>query len=242
VQVNRRTAQKLIGGAILGLGWIGSTGSQDRGLPLPNAATFQSGDLVWPKKPGAFVPYRYVSNISADRDAATWYAERDAFLQRLAREPGYFTVQDISELKKLDFREFHARYVGDQKPGIPGAYSTGGGIYVGHVGLIEVDDSTVPWVVEAVLGRGVVRSRYDDWIASRPDEIVWHGRIRDLPAVDRAGVVSESKKYLGRPYDFWNFDLNDDAGFYCSKLVWLSVWRLTLPPTVIQRRLESGGR
>jgi len=96
---------------------------------------------------------------------------------------------------------------------------------VGHVGVIEVDDSNVPWVIEALLATGVVRSRYDQWIAGRPGEIVWHGRIRELPLGDRARIAFEAKRYLSRPYDFWNFDLNDDAGFYCSKLVWLSAWR-----------------
>ena len=34
-------------------------------------------------------------------------------------------------------------------------------------------------------------------------------------------------KQLGKPYEFFNFDLNDDSGFYCSKLAWMSVWRAT---------------
>jgi hypothetical protein len=39
------------------------------GLPrIPNPATFQSGDFVWPKKPGAFVPYRYESGQAVDVD------------------------------------------------------------------------------------------------------------------------------------------------------------------------------
>jgi hypothetical protein len=69
-----------------------------------------------------------------------------------------------------------------------------------------------------------VRSRYDNWVANRPGEIVWHGRIRDLPTGDRANIASESKKYLGRSYDFWNFNLNDDSGFYCPKLALL--WQI----------------
>src|SRR6266699_5761246 len=72
VQIDRRTAHKLIGGALLGLGWITSSTGQDSGPPLPNPTTFQSGDLVWPKKPGAFVPYKYALNTSTERDAASW--------------------------------------------------------------------------------------------------------------------------------------------------------------------------
>jgi len=38
-------------------------------------------------------------------------------------------------------------------------------------------------------------------------------------------MAKEASKYIGRPYDFWNFDLNSDIGFYCSKLVWLATYR-----------------
>jgi uncharacterized protein YycO len=83
----------------------------------------------------------------------------------------------------------------------------------------------VPWVIEALAESGVVRHKYDDWLRKRPGEIVWHGRVRELSKTARGQIPIESAKYLGRPYDFWNFDLNDDAGFYCSKLVWMSIWR-----------------
>src|SRR5262249_9633198 len=107
---------------------------------------------------------------------------------------------------------------------------SGGGIYVGHVGLVEIDGDRVPWVIEALMANGVVRSKYDDWLRGRPGEIVWHGRVRQLDATQRAAIAIEAKKHLGKPYNFWNFDLNDDAAFYCSKLVWLSIWRsLAIP-------------
>jgi uncharacterized protein YycO len=75
------------------------------------------------------------------------------------------------------------------------------------------------------LDHGVVRTPYAQWLTSRPGEIVWHGRVRDIPADQLAQIAIESKKYIGRPYDFWNFDLDDDKAFYCSKLVWLSISR-----------------
>ncbi len=30
---------------------------------------------------------------------------------------------------------------------------------------------------------------------------------------------------MSDPYDFWNFDLDDDRAFYCSKLAWMAIFR-----------------
>jgi Permuted papain-like amidase enzyme, YaeF/YiiX, C92 family len=204
---------------------VAAQDAKDSTLPLPNKQTFQSGDFVWPKKPGAFVPYRNDVDASPDEEQQQWQAEKETFIKSIRSNPSYFSEADIAELENMTFREFYARYAGDQKPGVPGAYSTGSGIYVGHVGIIEVDSNKTPWVVEALMTRGVVRTSYDDWIASRPGEIVWHGRVRDLSPDDRAKIVAEAKRYLTKPYYFWNLDLNDDSQFYCSKLVWLAIWR-----------------
>jgi uncharacterized protein YycO len=37
--------------------------------------------------------------------------------------------------------------------------------------------------------------------------------------------VEVAVSQLGKPYDIFNFHLDDDRGFYCSKLVWMSAWR-----------------
>jgi hypothetical protein len=199
--------------------------NQARTLPLPNKATFQSGDLIWPKKPGDFVPYRAGERGSFEDERQRWDEERARFLESVKRGKTYLTPSEIQELRSLDFREFYARYAGDQMPNVPGSYSSAAGIYVGHVGLIDLDTKGEPWVIEALWGRGVVRQKYDDWISGRPGEIVWHGRLRDLDVSQRARVVPEARKHIGKPYNFWNFDLNDEAEFYCSKLVWLSIFR-----------------
>ena len=180
------------------------TQEPESNLPLPRRETFESGDFIWPKKPGAYVPYNSASENSVNQDEQRWLREREAFLERVQREPTYLTQQDIENIRQLTYREFYARYAGDQTPGVPGNYSTGGGIYVGHVGILEIDDKNEAWVVEALGGQGVVRSKYDQWIKSRPDEIVWHGRVRDLDKASRAKIVDEAKKFLGRPYNFWN--------------------------------------
>lgn len=195
--------------------------------PLPNPETFESGDLVWPKKPGAFVPYKSELAVRPVEDEEhAWLREKQEFIARARKGDTYFNSEQLNGLEKMSFREFYARYAGDQKPGIPGAYSSGNGVYVGHVGIIHVDSEKVPWVIEALFTKGVVKSRYTDWIKSRPGEIVWLGRVRNLDAEQRKSIATESEKFIRRPYNFWNFDLDDDSEFYCSKLVWLSIWRI----------------
>jgi cell wall-associated NlpC family hydrolase len=99
------------------------------------------------------------------------------------------------------------------------------------VGLIEVAAQGIPYVVEATPKRpdgtaaGVIRVRYADWLKSYTNIQVWHGRFSDLDAAACRRVLNVARSQLGKPYDFFNFDLNDDRSFYCSKLVWLSVWR-----------------
>lgn len=198
---------------------------ESRALPLPNRGAFQSGDFLWPKKPGMYVPYHSGGAAVFESERARWAEERKRFLDRQREGSSSLTPIQLDTLRSLDYREFHARYAGDQKAGTPGAYSTAGGIYVGHVGIIEVDGTGTPWIVEALWDRGVVRHTYDEWLRKRPGEIVWHGRIRDVDLASREKVVAEAIRHVGKPYDFWNFDLSDDSAFYCSKLAWLSIYR-----------------
>lgn len=195
-------------------------------MPRPDPSSFSTGDLVWPKKPGAYVPYNSGSINSPETDRENWITERNTYVQHVIDSKTTDRVQldRAQALKAMDFREFLAIYAGAQKPGVPGLYS-GGALYVGHVGIIEVDSNRTPWIIEAVMGKGVVRTTYADWITERSDQVVWLGRIRQLDQGQRVAIAREAKRHLGQPYDFWNFDLNDDAGFYCSKLVWLSVFR-----------------
>jgi len=227
--IKRRGLLAAIGGAVAGAGfWTppGALGAEPREYPRPDPATFQPGDFVWPKKPGAYVPY----NAGADRqlldDQAKWTADRERAIDRLVRSKTLSTSeqQRLDLLRRMNFREFLAVYEGDQKPGVPGDYSSNG-LYVGHVGIVDLDDAGKPWVIEAVIPEGVRRISYADWIRGRSDQVVWLGRIRDIQASQLRAIPVEAAKYLGKPYDFWNFDLDNDSGFYCSKLVWLSVFR-----------------
>jgi len=212
-------------GQFLSLQQVFAQGTDDS-LPLPRPESFESGDFLWPKKPGVYVPYNSGGRtITAQDDEAEWEAGKRKFLAKVANDPGYFTSADIATIQGLTYREFYARYAGDQQPDLPGVYSTGSGIYVGHVGIVDIDGDGRPWIIEALMDGGVVRTAYDKWLQSRPGEVVWQGRVREISKQDRRKIVAEALKYLGRPYDFWNFDLNNDAGFYCSKLVWMAIFR-----------------
>jgi uncharacterized protein YycO len=196
-----------------------------KSAPLPNKANFQSGDFVWPKKPGTYIPYNSGETSARQADELRWLQERDRCVAALRKEPGHFTASEIDGLANLTYAEFYGRYAAGMQPGVAAKFSGESGLYVGHVGIIEIDNQSVPWVVEALGDRGVIRQSYEDWLRGRPGESVWHGRLKNENAARRASIVAEGKKYVGRPYDFWNFNLADDTAFYCSKLAWLSVYR-----------------
>ncbi|MBZ3691637.1 YiiX/YebB-like N1pC/P60 family cysteine hydrolase [Phyllobacterium calauticae] len=195
----------------------------------PDPSEFQSGDFVWPKKPGVIVPYsaayapdmRQVPTDFYDRQK--FETEKRAYLEQVAKSDPDFTAAREARLNRLDFEEFAKLYHGPQKLSKE-SLGTGSIVYVGHVAILEICDGK-PFVIEAVSGRGVVRQSYENWLASRPGEEVWHGRVADLPQEQRSEIPAEAKKYLDRPYEFFNLDLNDDSGFYCSKLVWLAIFR-----------------
>jgi uncharacterized protein YycO len=119
----------------------------------------------------------------------------------------------------LDFEESRKRYLETNDPkrsSVP--------LEVGHIALIH-RQGPIPYVIEAIPLSGVKRSSYLDWIAARPGYVIWHGRLRNFTANYRANVAIEASKQIGKPYDLWNFNLNDDTSFYSAKLVWLSTFR-----------------
>lgn len=191
--------------------------------PLPDPSKFESGDFVWPKKRGVYIPYKSGSRNDPNEDERKWIAERDKFVSEASKAAPDLRGPDLEYLRTLSFPEFYARYVGDQVPGTPGVYESKGGIYVGHVAILEKGSAGQTWVIEAIDGSGVIRHTYEDWLSGRPDEIVWHGRVRNRTSAERAKIASAAKKYLDIEYDFWNFNLADARGFYCSKLAWLSI-------------------
>lgn len=193
--------------------------------PLPNPATFESGDFLWPKNPHAWVPYHAGALGNAGEDETRWRKERDEFLRSVDTQRTHLTDEDLRRIANLDYQAFYEIYAGDRYSGQFVPFSTGGPLYVGHVGIIELDDEENPWVIEALYERGVVRHPYSQWIASRPGQLVWHGRLKSISKEQRRRIALEGKAHTNTPYNFWNFDLNDESDFYCSKLAWLSVFR-----------------
>jgi hypothetical protein len=193
----------------------------------PDTAKFESGDLLWPKRRDVYVPY--ASGGARDRDAERrqWEAERDAFVASVRSRPDAdeHERRAATALKRMTFEEFHTRYTTGGEPGRPVQY--GSGVRVGHVAIVERDPSGDIYVIEAMPDPGVNRLLYRDWLASRRCELVWHGRLHGVSRELRANIAVEAKRQLSKPYNFWSLKLDDDAGFYCSKLVWLSALRAT---------------
>ena len=199
---------------------------------FPDAATFRSGDLVWPKKKGSLVPRTRSAQAAPTQERREWESARQ---QMLADPAAAGLSPDVAErLKTMSYEEFERLYFSEQTPSPQGRSRSAGAvgrISVGHVGLIELDARGIPYVVEATPKRpdgtaaGVIRIRYADWLKSYTNVQVWHGRFSDLDRAACRRVLNVARSQLGKPYDFFNFDLNDDRSFYCSKLVWMSVWR-----------------
>jgi cell wall-associated NlpC family hydrolase len=199
---------------------------------FPDSQKFQTGDLLWPKKKGAYVP-RTTRSAGApqNEERKTWEAARQQALSDPARAG--VSPEVAERLKDMRFDDFERIYhSGAAQP--PSGGTTRGAlgdvVSVGHVGLIEIGANGIPYVIEATPqgpsgAMGVIRTRYPDWLNAYANIQVWHGRLRNLDERARAHLVQAAQAQIGKPYDFFNFDLNDDKGFYCSKLVWQCLWR-----------------
>ena len=217
--------------------------------PHPNPKTFQSGDFLWPALPGAFIPRSALRGAAPNAEEAAWEDERRKFIES-ARATGNAAEQAAAdELERLTYEEFQARYFQGNSGGGAGSGSDGGNLrslgprgigipQVGHVAIVEVDRSGAAWVIEAMpksqhryeslysrFTNGVIRTPYSQWIDDHKAYNVWHGRLKDVGRTRRARIVTEAKPFLGKDYWFWSFSLDDETAFYCSKLVWLSVWK-----------------
>lgn len=169
-------------------------GKKRRGAD-PDSGAFQAGDFLFPKEPDDWVPLK-----------AEWEAMK---LEYLRTELDARRAQVIEE---MDYEEFREYYAGSRL----------GPFYVGHVAILERDEDGHPWIIEAI-SDGVLRVPYEDWREERNAEHLWHARLRDFEEKQRAEIAAEARRQVGKPYGFFNFDLEDDRSFYCSKLAWYSV-------------------
>lgn len=185
----------------------------------------EDGDFLWPKEPSAFVPYSQ-TNVDVSEDQRIWECEKHCFLQRTKRGQTTLTTDQLLAIRAMDYDEFLASYHGSLNPDAPGAHAAAaGGLYVGHVAIVHCQPHGEVSVVEALWGKVVQIMPFKNWVNERSDQTIWHGRLRGYSRTDRICIAQEAVNYLGRPYEFWNFDLGDDSGFYCSKLCWLAVFR-----------------
>lgn len=225
-KIDRRSV--LHGGGLVALAYAsGTTLAQADNIAdkRPDPKTLQTGDFIWPKRPGEFVPYNSGTVSPYDVEKMLWLEERRRFIDKVrADQRSPLSLRQLAtDLEGMDFSEFIALYQADSSPGSPREYGGGASVlYVGHVGIIAFDGST-PTVIEAVWGKGVQQIPYDAWLKGREGAWVWHGRIFNRSNSDRANIAEAASKYVGKPYNFWNFDLADPASFYCSKLCWLAV-------------------
>ncbi len=213
--------------AVIALGIPGTAEAQP-GTLVPDARDLESGDLLWPKEPGAIVPYSGSSGSDSLDDRSVWQTERDRYLDSLRRSRTPLTSADHERFRLLNdmtYSSFLSVYTEGAQPGADAQYG-GGVIAVGHVAIVRRRGDRV-MVVEAMPGDGVRELDYQTWLDEREGQLVWHGRLRRFGSAERSAVAEQAARQIGRAYSFWNFDLADRSSFYCSKLVWQSVLNAT---------------
>jgi uncharacterized protein YycO len=201
------------------------TATGQESSPFPKPSILQTGDLIWPKKKGAIVPYNSQPGAAEKSEAARWEQEKQHYLDELQHKPSLTDEEKerFSTLQKMNYQQFVSLYLRDSVTGQPTAYAAGN-VSVGHVGIVQIQNGA-PTIVEAMTGFGVRRLTYAEWAKERPGELVWVARLKDVSDEKKAAVAAIAASYIKRPYHFWNFNLGDDTGFYCSKLAWLSIFK-----------------
>ena len=141
------------------------------------------------------MPYDAGPPRAVDADEAKWNEERDQFIANVRTKAPYFTPAQTERIRKLSYKEFRARYTGEEKGA--STYSIKNpfdSVYVGHVAIVDIDETGTPWIIEALWGRGVLRHTYADWTKERAGEVVWLGRLAKLSDADRAKISVGGKK------------------------------------------------
>lgn len=201
----------------------------------PNQATFQPGDFLWPKPKDGFVVFG--ADDSFDREKLQWSREKDDLIKALFSKPilSEHETEILQAVSNLSFEEFYAQYVEGQKEGTYQPYGSVAGF--GHVAIVSKTGAVGTTIVEARPPQGVRELDYATWLQSRPNDLVYHGRLleaplaeREAPLLKRQEIASRALSYLNAPYNLWNFNLADDRSFYCAKLVWLCVYRVSTMP------------
>src|SRR5258708_25243140 len=74
--------------------------------PLPNPDIFEAGDLLWPKKPGVFVPYSQDLTVDLRRGPQIWGKGKKNFLERARAGNTGPSPQQIAENQAFAHPEF----------------------------------------------------------------------------------------------------------------------------------------
>ena len=199
---------------------------------VPDPNTFEDGDFVWPKPPGRVVMYlarpgqtRWDEESEAS-DEERWERDKRRYLAGV-RERRDLTTDDalaVAFIEQLTYAQARRLYLAHDTPLTPMGSDSNFPVYVGHVAIIWAANDGHPRVVEAVGESGVRAISYSDWLSRyKPGTKVWHARLKNESADARRLIPTAARQYEGRPFEFWNFNLEDATAFYCSKLVWLSI-------------------
>ena len=211
--------------------WRATLASYIPGTPpaieTPDSKTLQDADLLWPRPKNAIVLYSSQGISTSAEDRKAWERDRNAYLNQLARDEQTSTLERerFRLLRSMTYERFTHIYLSDVDPIGPEPLSMRMP-RVGHVAMVHMIDG-VPWVVEALPNKGVRSLSYTNWLEERDGQLVWHGRLAGATRQTRREVATKATSFVGRPYNFWNFDLADEKSFYCSKLVWLAVTSVT---------------
>jgi hypothetical protein len=203
---------------------------------FPDMRNFRTGDLLWPKRKRTIsLPQARSAEPKQDDDRPGWEAARE---QLLANPQAAGLSPEVAErLRTMSYAEFEREYFSLSARDLPPSAAPAargalpGPISVGHVGMIQVESNGGAFLIEAIPSwrgsphKGVVRLPYAEWLGGYTNIQVWHGRLRGFDAEAGRRLIDIASRQIGKPYDFFNFNLNDDSGFYCSKLIWMCAWR-----------------
>ncbi len=204
-------------------------GSPERLATEPNtidSATLQSGDLIWPRDPDKRAVYVMAgTGADSEQDRQAWLETKAEFEARVARGEIQMTAEEIAYLKALTYEQFRRRYDEDTAPSPLVLRGARGGLTVGHVAIVIIENGKTE-VVEAVWGsiKKVIRRPYTDFENEHAKDLKWRARLKGRTPEEMHKVALTAAGQERKPYDFWNFNLDSDAGFYCSKLVWFAVY------------------
>lgn len=85
-----------------------------------------------------------------------------------------------------------------------------------HVGIVEIDGSGRPMVIEAA--KQVRSVPFDDWMRRGVGRRITIKRVKGLDEEAAKQAVERAHHYLGRPYDLFFYETRDQI--YCSELVY----------------------